>query len=496
MARLRLDDAQRAELESLMDEGEDRLVQRRARILLLADGVGGPGLGVDEIAERLGIGRALVENTCRRLEQKGIDAALKRRREEALALPPLVTMLEGGGMGLTLSAGDHGVEARIRWGAREKTVRLSAGAVETCGLEDLPAGRRIEYEVEATSGGRTTVYSGSVVARRPVGESFRFALLADVHLPAFVLEHWLDGQGGPMAALMRFGRARSQVASVFRRVLESIHELRPDFVISLGDLLHLATDSPNPRFPAPDFEKAYADVRSLMSAVTAHSAFLNVLGNWEGESGWIDETVRRQAREARVKALPQPENRSYFSWTWGDALFVVLDVTGFTAEAPRLDEPGEHDWTLGHEQLRWLEHTLEQSRQPMKLLLMHHAVAGNGGDARSTAYARGGGRAARVGEQARVHELAIRHGAQAIFLGHDHVFADMEVDGMHYTLPGSAGAPWKFTSEATGYETFDRRSGFATVEVGPDFLRVEWRDVNGEVFGGYDLPRRETAHES
>ena len=489
MGRLRLDDVQRLELESLLNEGEDRLVQRRARILLLADATGGPGLEVDEIAERLGVGRALVANTCRRLEQKGLDAALKRRREEALALPPLVTLTADGAAGLRLTAADRDVEVRITCGSQEIETRLPAGEAETVVLSGLDSGRRHEYRVEAVAGDRNDTYPGSVVNGRPAGETFRFALLTDVHLPAFVMEHWLDGQGGPMAALMKFGRARSQVASVFRRVLESIHELRPDFVISLGDLLHLAADSPNPRFPAPDFEKAYTDVRSLMSAVTTCSAFFTVLGNWEAESGWIDEPVRSQARKARIDALPQPGGgRSYYSWTWGDALFVVLDVTGFTTEAPRLDGPSDHPWTLGQEQLAWLEHTLEQAPQPVKLLLMHHAVAGKGGDDRSTIYARGGGRAARVGEQARIHELAVRHGAQAIFLGHDHVFVDLEVDGVHYTIPGSAGAPWKFTSEATGYEIFDRRSGFATVEVAPEGLRVEWRDVDGRVFGGYEVP--------
>jgi len=32
---------------------------------------------------------------------------------------------------------------------------------------------------------------------------------------------------------------------------------------------------------------------------------------------------------------------------------------------------------------------------------------------------------------------------QIFFYAHDHVFTDMVVDGIHYTLPGSAGAPWK-----------------------------------------------------
>ncbi len=98
---------------------------------------------------------------------------------------------------------------------------------------------------------------------------------------------------------------------------------------------------------------------------------------------------------------------------------------------------------------------------------------------------RGGGRAARIGEQARVHELMLEHGVQAFFYGHDHVFTDMVVDGVHYTLPGSAGAPWKFTPEETGYDDFDERSGFALVHARPERLEVEMLDLAGRVFRSY-----------
>ena len=60
------------------------------------------------------------------------------------------------------------------------------------------------------------------------------------------------------------------------------------------------------------------------------------------------------------------------------------------------------------------------------------------------------------------------------------------VDGIHYTLPGSAGAPWKFPAEETGYEDFDERSGFALVHVARE-LTVEFLDLEGEVFRTFEV---------
>ena len=58
-----------------------------------------------------------------------------------------------------------------------------------------------------------------------------------------------------------------------------------------------------------------------------------------------------------------------------------------------------------------------------------------------------------------------RYGVQIFFYAHDHVFTDMVVDGIHYTLPGSAGAPWKFDTSETGYTSFWPDSGYGRVKV-------------------------------
>ena len=69
-----------------------------------------------------------------------------------------------------------------------------------------------------------------------------------------------------------------------------------------------------------------------------------------------------------------------------------------------------------------------------------------------------------------------------MFYGHDHVFVDDIVDDVHYTLPGSFGAPWKFGREVTGYERFWTDSGHARLSVRPGQARVEFVNQSGNVF--------------
>jgi len=97
------------------------------------------------------------------------------------------------------------------------------------------------------------------------------------------------------------------------------------------------------------------------------------------------------------------------------------------------------------------------------------------------------GRRATVGEQAKLHGLMRQYGVQVMFYGHDHVFCDMVVDGIHYTLPGSAGAPWKFTPAETGYDRYWPDSGHARVLVSPDQVDVELVSVEQRVLHRYSL---------
>ena len=153
------------------------------------------------------------------------------------------------------------------------------------------------------------------------------------------------------------------------------------------------------------------------------------------------------------------------------------------ADVNRIEE-----WTLGEQQMAWFESTLKKATERFRFVCVHHVAAGNAGDRMNTLYGRGGARAWNLGEQARIHQLMKQHNVQIFFYGHDHVFVDDVVDGIHYTLPGSCGAPWKFTKAETGYERFWPDSGHAQLDVTPEKATVTFFNLENKILHRFSVP--------
>ena len=351
-------------------------------------------------------------------------------------------------------------------------------------FEGLAAGLRYEYEILAPdAGGQVRLYSGSAVTQRPPGDSFTFALITDSHIGA---DLEFSNQGDP---------------TVLATVSAEVDAAAPDFVLHLGDMLDFHQYGFND--PPPDAtvtRAAYLNYRTLLGDTIGRAAHFATIGNWEGEDGTYTAEEFERSLSQRFLYVPNPSpatypesgnaNQDYYAFTWGDALFIVLNVMSYTSTAHLLGTyPGlPDDWTLGAAQLAWLQMTLANATSKWRFLCIHHAVGGAAGDDINSAYGRGGGQAAYVGEQARVHQLMLQYGAQIFFYGHDHVFADMEVDGIRYTLPGNAGAIWMFSPAETGYTESWLEYGWGRVTVSPEQVHVQFLKMGGEMLYEYTVP--------
>ena len=351
----------------------------------------------------------------------------------------------------------------------------------------LEPGRLYDYAIVATRRGEAALlYQGQATTQRPAGESFRFALLADPHVhPREILPGAFEPETSAERTLMA--------------VTQDIRASDPDFVINLGDVLDFHDFGFVLPPPSGSWTRwGYLNYRRFLGDTLGHAPHFAVIGNWDGENGDFTPEEIQRSREQRLLYLPGPTPETYpegaspyedyYAFTWGDALFVVLNVMSYTPTSHRLgNDPGvPDDWTLGEPQLDWLERTLADAESKWRFLLIHHAVGGAAGDDLNSAYGRGGGQAAYVGEQAHIHELMLRYGVQIFFYGHDHVFTDIVVDGIHYTLPGSAGAPWKFTTE-TGYTQYWTNSGHGLVHVSPESVTVDFVAEGGGVLYSYSV---------
>jgi hypothetical protein len=395
---------------------------------------------------------------------------------------------------------------------------LATVELRVAGLPPGASGRfRIDFE-EAEPGERSTAAvargsaSGRFVTARPRGAPFTFLVFSDTHVFPARIEPEIPAEAAPEPAFLEaamesvfwYRTTRERVAAEFELVFEQMNRERPDFAVSLGDVFDLHGRAFNWAFTSQELaDAAHLDARRAVSLLHDCGTLYQALGNWEAESGCHPEAQRGFARDARLRHAnnPRPDTsplggssvEDYFAFEWGDLLGIVLNVRGYTPTAHHMDpaEPASgrpDDFTLGAAQKEFLSGVLSRFDAPHKALFLHHVVGGNAGNPWDSSYGRGGGRAAKVGEQAWVHDLCARHGANVIFYGHDHVFTEMEVDGVRYALPGTTSAPWRFSREETGYEKFWTESGYARVKVAPAAMDVEFVSLGGEVLHAFTVP--------
>jgi hypothetical protein len=402
---------------------------------------------------------------------------------------PFSPTMRGFGLNAVLASGNPAtLRAHVRaadttaWGAMAPPAIRGTDIAQWV-FEGLSPGIRFEYEILAPAGsGYLPLYSGSAVTQRQPGEAFTFSLITDSHI-------------GPHADYPNQGDW-----SVLERVSSEAGAVTPDFMVNLGDMLDFHEIGFNDAPPEAAYTRlAYLNYRTLLGDTLGHTAHYPVIGNWEGEDGFYTAEELERSRSQRLLYMPGPQpttypeggspTEDYYAFTWGDALFIVLNVMTYTTTAHLLSYyPGlPDDWTLGQAQLRWFADTLAKATSKWRFVLIHHTVGGAAGDTEDSAYGRGGGQAAHVGEQATVHQLMLDHGVQVFFYGHDHVFTDMQVDGIHYTEPGNAGAPWMFTQDLTGYTQSWRAHGWSRVTVSPSAVNVQFIAMGGGVIYEYTL---------
>lgn len=393
----------------------------------------------------------------------------------------------GFGLNAVLTSGDPTrLFARVRVEGTESwsdSLPAEARALDVAEwkISGLESGTRYEYELGIDGEFEAAPwYDGLALTARPPGSSFGFAIISDSHIGAN-LDY--SNQGVP---------------EVLQGISAQIDLVGPDFLVNLGDILDFHQFGFNPPIPSAEIARqAYVNYRTLLGSTQRRVAHFPVIGNWDGENGHYTAEEIERARSQRVLYLPGPNAASYpegggpgqdyYAFTWGDALFVVLNVMSYTPTAHLLStDPGlPDDWTLGQEQLEWLSETLTAATSKWRFLFIHHTVGGAAGNDIESAYGRGGGQAAYVGEQAVVHQLMMDHGVQIFFYGHDHVFTDMVVDGIHYTMPSAAGAPWVFDESQTGYTEYWIDSGWAAVDVTPETVAVRFINEAGEALYEY-----------
>jgi hypothetical protein len=362
---------------------------------------------------------------------------------------------------------------------------LKAGIPAELVLDGLPPDALCKYRLLTRREGATSWEPGqesTFHTQRKTGSPFCFTVQADPHL---------DYNTEPALYLRSLANARSS---------------RPDFHIDLGDTF--MTDKHRGRETAA---AQYLAQRFYFGHIAASAPLFLVLGNHDAEAGrWLDgspDNLAVWANQKRKRLYPNPFPDSfyggnstpnphagilqnYFSWEWGDALFIALDPFWFTQR----QRGGEDNWgrTLGRQQYDWLAATLSKSKASLRFVFLHHLVGGIGRDARGGAeaaplYEWGGQEpdgasvfaAKRAGWPLPIHQLLLKHRVNIVFHGHDHLYVKQDLDGIVYQeVPQPGHARYDNTRSAAeyGYKsgTIQGSSGHLRVEVRPGKAQVEY----------------------
>ncbi|MEI6409372.1 MAG: T9SS type A sorting domain-containing protein [Bacteroidota bacterium] len=317
--------------------------------------------------------------------------------------------------------------------------------------------------------------------QRAPGQKFTFTVEAD--------EHLYDKKG---------------IRSLYQICLQNQARDSADFMLSLGDIF--GDDHTPLETTSDDMKALHLDYRQYLGAVCHSLPFFVCLGNHEGESGYyLDQTppnniavygtnwrkfyypnpVPNDFYSGNMTVEPNgiglPEN--YYAWTWGDALFVVLDVY---RDCDVNEKPQKWDWTLGETQYKWLKTTLETSNAAHKFVFAHHNRGqGRGGIVPATGFEWGGidGNLYkfdefRPGWGLPIHQLMVQNGVDIFFQGHDHLYARESLDGLVYQevpMPSDSTYQIGMLANANAYTdlTLDG-AGHIRVTVEPTCVTVDY----------------------
>ena len=426
--------------------------------------------------------------------------------------------------------------SKTRYTGKTAQLQTAPGSPAVFDIKGLRAGTKIYYRVNYKDGTDATFVNGkqySFTTARKAGSTFSFSVHGDTH---------------PERAGKMFN------AELYGVTLANIAAQQPDFHIMVGDDFSIDPLISKGQANQENVEKIYSTHRNWLSIATSSVPLFLVNGNHEQAAAYLlDGTTTNPAilaGNARLKyfPLPEPDNfysgdptpitgvglpRDYYSWTWGDALFVTIDpywhssnpvdnVAGVivpedqqitntgtggvknpgggggkknggatsgttTPAAPTGNGKVTNLWSIGigDEQYAWLKQTLETSKAKYKFVFAHHVMGtGRGAVEVSTNYEWGGkdskGQSTFAKERPNwelpIHDIMVKNKVSIFFQGHDHIFCTQERDGLIYqSMPNPADDTFSmFNEDAYKSGTKAPNSGHVRVTVAPSQAKVEY----------------------
>jgi hypothetical protein len=232
---------------------------------------------------------------------------------------------------------------------------------------------RVRSSVQVLSDDRTFK-----TAAGPGQTSFTFAVLGDT-------------QSGIDPAKDHMGRYRRSASEGHNAAMVWLNGINPDFYLHAGDLVARGAE-------LSAWDEFFSFEGDLMSRISMFPT--------------LGESEENHYNYFRIFHLPN--NERWYSFDYGNAHFVCLQIDGFG------------DATPGSEQYRWLENDLASTNKPWKIAFFHFPPYSYGG-------------AGSKPEARHVHQLFTRYGVKLVFSANDRNYQRFVVDGVTYIVTGGGG---------------------------------------------------------
>lgn len=188
----------------------------------------------------------------------------------------------------------------------------------------------------------------------------------------------------------------------YLRMIEEINLIAPDFVINVGDLVFgYMTDEKEAVRQYEDFVKTMK--RYLIP-------FYPVVGN--------HDIVAPKGEELYQKYI----GKLYYSFNYGTSHFVIMDT-----------DMGGDTGRIGEEQYKWLEDDLEKNKNADNIFVFMHKPMYKDETTDATCWGD-------LKERDKVHNLFKKYKVKMVFAGHEHIYRQLERDGIIYYITGGGGA--------------------------------------------------------
>ena len=253
---------------------------------------------------------------------------------------------------------------------------------------------------------------------------------------------------------------------VHQKIVDRIIKEDPLFVVNTGDLVARGNNMSN-----------WEHFFRINDELIRYKPYYTVLGNHEQNS------------DNYFNFFSLPGNESYYFFSVGNALFVVLDMEGEDINTPAYlkDENEDEFWenisrAYFEKEKKWLENVLTLNKDAGYIFVFFHP----------TYYSIKASRVAEAEMRRKFWgDIFERHHVTAVLNGHDHYYHHARHGGVDYIVTAGGGAPL-YETDAIQPETikYKKIEHYMRIDVKKNFAILKAIDINGQLIEEIKVKRR------